>query len=762
MNSRFLSHDEQVDAALAALTLEEKAALLSGADFWHTAAIERVGVPGIMVTDGPYGLRKQPTDGSDSLGIGGSTPATCFPPPVALGSSFDPELGERVGAAIGEEAKQEQVAVVLGPGINIKRSPLCGRNFEYYSEDPYVAGVFGAAWVRGIQSQGIGSSLKHFAVNSQETRRMTVSADVDARPLHEIYLRGFRTVVRAASPWTVMCSYNRINGVYASENRHLLTEILRDEWGYDGLVVSDWGAVLDRARAVSAGLDLEMPSSGSFGPAAIISAVRDGSVDEAVVDASVRRVLRLVFTAAAEADPAARYDVDAHHRLAREAATRGAVLLKNEGGLLPLDPATASIAVIGEFARTPRFQGAGSSQIVPTQLDTALDAIRETAAGAVTFAPGFTLDDEPNEALAAEAVAAAAGAEVAVVFLGLPSSYESEGYDREHIDLPETQVDVLRQVVAANPRTVVVLSNGSVVRVAPWIAAVPAVLEGWLLGQAGGSATADLLFGAVNPSGRLTETLPVRLEDNPSYLNFPGDGDRVLYGEGIFVGYRWYDAKNIEVSFPFGHGLSYTQFSYGALEVSANPDGLSVAFDVTNVGERAGREIAQVYVSAAFSRVARPVRELKGFSAVDLEPGQSKRVTVSISRDDLAYYDDRVSAWLVEEGEYRVEVGASSRDLRLHQAVEVAGDAYVPPLTINSTVDEWLTHPVGGPLLQAKFAQFASQLGNGESQDGNFLLKMLGGMRLGQLPMFPATSITNDEVARIVSEADAATRGSAA
>ncbi|MGL4256402.1 MAG: glycoside hydrolase family 3 C-terminal domain-containing protein, partial [Microbacterium sp.] len=490
------------------LTLEEKASLTSGASFWYTKPIERAGVPAIMVTDGPHGLRKQ-REGGDHLGIGDSVPATCFPPAVGLGSSWDVDLVHRVGEALGVETSIENVAVLLGPGINIKRSPLCGRNFEYLSEDPIVSGVLGAAIVRGIQSQGVGTSLKHFAANNQEDDRMRSSSDVDPRPLREIYLRGFQRVVEDAQPWTVMCSYNRINGVYASEDPRLLTQVLRDEWGFEGLVISDWGAVNERVPGLAAGMDLEMPSSNGVTDAQIVSAVQDGSLDEGVLDTAAGRVLDLVRKATDGAGGVAGpLDVDAHHALAREAAGRSIVLLKNEGQVLPLAKA-ATLAVIGEFAGKPRYQGAGSSMINPTRLDTALDGIRELATGEVVYARGFSnaVDVAADEtaALRDEAVAAASGADVAVVFLGLPARLESEGYDRDDIDLPAEQLALLEAVLEVNPKTVVVLSNGGVVAL-PFADRVPAILEAWLLGQAGGGATADVLFGDVNPSAKLTET----------------------------------------------------------------------------------------------------------------------------------------------------------------------------------------------------------------------------------------------------------------
>ncbi len=619
-------------AVAGALSLEQKASLTSGHGFWHTTSAP--GVPAILLTDGPHGVRKQAGSG-DHVGLHDSVPATCFPPAVTLGSTWDASLLERVGAALGEEAQAQGVGVLLGPGINIKRSPLCGRNFEYLSEDPLVSGVLGAALVRGLQSQGVGASLKHFAANNQETDRLRVSADIDERPLREIYLRAFQRVVQSAHPWTVMCSYNRVNGVYSSENPWLLTTVLRDEWGFDGLVMSDWGAVNDRVVGVEAGLDLEMPASGGRTDAQLVAAVRDGRLDEAVLDTAAGRLVTLVDRVVGAARPGATYDGDAHHALAREAAGAGIVLLRNENDVLPLAPSTA-VAVIGEFARSPRYQGAGSSMVNPTRLDDALEAIREAATGNVSFAPGFVLDGAPPSGsdLVGEAVTAAAAADVAVVFLGLPAAYESEGFDRTDIELPPDQVVLLDAVLAVNPRTVVVLANGGVVRLSGFADRVPAILEGWLLGQAGGSAVADVLYGAVNPSGRLAETVPVRLEDTPAYLNFPGEHGQVRYGEGLFVGYRWYDARRMQVSFPFGHGLSYTTFDYGGL--TATPDqagGFVARMTVTNTGSRDGHEVVQLYASVPGSAVVRPDRELVAFEKVWVAAGRSVDVELRVARE---------------------------------------------------------------------------------------------------------------------------------
>lgn len=735
---------------VSALSLEEKAALTSGESFWLTTPIERAGVPAIMLTDGPHGLRKQIGDG-DHVGIGPSVPATCFPPAVALGSSWDAALVERVGAAIGAEASIEGVGVVLGPGVNIKRSPLCGRNFEYFSEDPVVSGVLGAALVTGIQSQGVGASVKHFAANNQEDDRMRSSSDVDPRPLHEIYLRAFRRIVRDARPWTVMGSYNRINGVYVSEDPVLLTRVLRDAWGFDGLVVSDWGAVNDRIAALVAGLDLEMPSSGGVNDARIVAAVQDGTLDEAYLDAAAGRVLDLVrrVTEGAGRVPGP-LDVGAHHALAREAAARAIVLLRNERDVLPLRR-DASIAVIGEFARRPRFQGAGSSLIEPTRVDSALDAMHAAGTGRVVFAEGFRTGRDAGtdvDALRAEAVAAASAADVAIVFAGLPAESESEGYDRDDIDLPADQLALIDAVAAANPDTVVVLSNGGVVAL-PFAHRVPAIVEGWLLGQAGGAAIADVLFGDVNPSGRLAETIPLRLEDTPAYLDFPGEFSHVRYGEGIFVGYRWYDARRMPVAFPFGHGLSYTSFAYGDAAAEVGPDGdVRVRIAVTNTGARAGREVVQAYASLPGSAVQRPVRALAAFAIVELEPGATREVELSVRRDDLAYWDRRVQREVVEGGEYAIEVGASSRDIRACTVVAVPGDELVVPLTRESSLGEVLAHPVAGPLAQAALTQMSAGLVGMRSimPEGVDALRMMASLPIGRISLMAGPGVVTPEM----------------
>jgi beta-glucosidase len=734
-----------VTEAVEALTLEQKAALTSGEDFWTTKAVP--GVPSIMLTDGPHGVRKQRGD-SDHLGITDSVPATCFPPAVTLGSTFDEGLLERVGRALGEEARAEGVGVLLGPGINIKRSPLCGRNFEYLSEDPLVAGVLGSAIVRGMQSQGIGASLKHFAANNQETDRMRVSADIDERPLREIYLRGFQRVVQHEQPWTVMCSYNRLNGVHTSQDPWLLTTVLRDEWGFEGLVVSDWGAVVDRVAALKAGLDLQMPATGGRSDAEVVAAVNAGELDESFVDASARRAVELVEKAVAGASDEP-YDADAHHALAREAASAGIVLLRNEG-VLPL-ATDASVAVIGELARTPRYQGAGSSLINPTRLDNALDGIAEVTGSAVPFAAGYNADGSGSAELVAEAVAAASAVDTVVLFLGVPAAQESEGFDRDDIELPATQLELLDAVLAVNPRTVVVLSNGGVVRLSGFADRVPAIVEGWLLGQAGGSAVAEVLYGIVNPSGRLTETIPLRLEDSPAYLDFGGEHGHARYGEGIFVGYRWYDARDIAVSFPFGHGLSYTTFDYADAAASATPDAVSLRLTVTNSGHRAGAEVVQAYVSVPGSALSRAPRALAGFAKVFLEPGESREVEIVVDRSDLAYWETRTGGWVVEGGDYVFELGASSRDIRQTVTVAIEGDAVAVPLTRESTIGEVMANPVAGPIvLQAMTNSPTAGLVNDPS-----MFKMMASFPIGRLANFPGMPIDDAQVDQLIALANA-------
>ncbi|GGK98748.1 glycoside hydrolase family 3 C-terminal domain-containing protein [Nocardia jinanensis] len=743
------------DDLIGPLSTEERARLGSGRDFWSTEAIGNI--PSIALSDGPHGLRYQdPERGGDALGIGPSIPATCFPPAVGLGQSWDPELTFRVGAAIGREARAAGVHIVLGPGINIKRDPRCGRNFEYYSEDPRLTAALATGWVRGLQQQGVGASLKHFAANNTEHERMTSSSDIDPRPLREIYLHAFGHVVREAAPWTVMCSYNKINGVYAAQNHWLLTEILRTEWGFEGVVVSDWGAVDDRVAAVAAGLDLAMPGADEAGDRGVVTAVADGSLDPSVLEASARRVAALAVRATGSADPGTTWNADEHHALARAAAARCAVLLKNDNDVLPLAP-RGRIAVIGEFATEPRYQGGGSSHVDATRVDIALDEIRAHAGSAtVTHARGFdTGSGSAAGELRAEAVETAARADIAVLFLGLAATQESEGFDREDIELPADQVELLHAVRAVQSRVAVVLAHGGVLRLAPIVAAADAILDAALLGQAAGGAIADLLFGITAPSGRLTETVPVRLADVPAYDNFPGEQGHVRYGEGIFIGYRWYDRRELEVSFPFGHGLSYTTFDYADPRAVADPEGVSVTVRVTNSGSRTGREVVQVYTGLEQSSVLRPPRELGGFTTVELEPGAAQEVTVRIPRHEFARWHEPAGRWVVEGGEYTAYIGGSSRDLPVHTTVRIDGDVVRVPLTRESPFSEVMANPVAGPELGAKLQPLIGDQGSSAGAElGVDMARMIGSIPIGRIALQLGGLMTAAELDDLLSRAN--------
>ncbi|MEV6712875.1 glycoside hydrolase family 3 C-terminal domain-containing protein [Lentzea sp. NPDC051208] len=720
---------------LASLTLREKASLLSGGSAWATTSVDRVGIPSTILTDGPHGVRLHDPE-APHFDFSRNLPATCFPTAAALGSSWDVDLLTEIGEALGTESRAAGVGVLLGPGVNIKRSPLCGRNFEYLSEDPLLAGHLGAALVRGIQHRGVGASVKHFAANNQETDRMRVDSVVDERTLREIYLAAFEHIITTAAPWTVMAAYNKVNGTHAAEHPWLLTSVLREEWGFDGVVVSDWGAVADPVAAVAAGLDLEMPSTGGLSARRIVEAVESGQLDEAVVDRAVTRLLGLLDRVAEGArEPAPNVDVEQHHALARRAAAESAVLLKNDDAILPLDPdAHLDIAVVGEFARTLRFQGGGSSHVNPTRTENALDALRSVAGEHVTlsFAPGFPSSGEQDRSLLAEAVAAAASADIVLMFLGLPEEAESEGWDRADLDLPAVQLQALRAVAQVNDNIVVVLANGGVVRVSPWAEHAKAVLETWLGGQAGGAAVADLLFGRTSPSGRLAETIPLRLEDTPSYLDFPGTAGTAHYGERQFVGYRYYDRRDMAVDFGFGHGLSYTTFGYSDLHTEVmndSPAWLRLTAAVTNTGARPGKEVVQVYIGAIDSPVERAVRELKAFAKVDLRPGESTTVEFALTIRDFSYYSTAHGDWVCEGGEFEIAVGASSRDLRLTTAVTAPDTRPVAALRSDSTVGEWMAHPIGGPLLKQVLSAGS---GSGVASDPD-IARMVGSLPLNRL-----------------------------
>ena len=693
-----------IKSLISQMTLEEKAGLCSGADFWHTKAVERLGIPAVMVSDGPHGLRKQ-DEKVDHLGVNESIKAVCFPAACATAASFDRAMVTRMGEAIGDSCQHEKLAVVLGPAVNIKRSPLCGRNFEYFSEDPYLAGEMAAAFIHGVQSRNVGTSIKHFAANSQEHRRMSSSAEIDERTLREIYLPAFETAVKREQPWTVMCSYNRLNGVFASEHPWLLTEVLRKEWGFAGFVMSDWGAVADRVAGVKAGLELEMPSSGGFNDRKIVEAVRAGLLDERLVDQAAERILNIVFRYTENARPETPWDKKAQHVLAANMAAECMVLLKNEGGILPLNREDA-VAFIGEFAEKPRFQGGGSSHINCFKTTGALEA----AAGLpIRYAQGYdAARDTASDEQIAEAVAAAKAAKVAVVFAGLPDVYESESYDRSHMCMPECQNRLIEAVASANPNTVVVLHNGSPVEM-PWIDRVRGVLEAYLGGQAVGEATVRVLYGDVNPCGRLPESFPKKLSDNPSYLSYGGEGNVAEYREGIFVGYRYYDRKEMDVLFPFGYGQSYTDFVFSDLRLSAGEisdrETLTATVKVKNTGSRAGKTVVQLYVGDRESSVFRPVRELKGFEKLELQPGEEKEVSFLLDRRAFAYWNTQIHDWHVESGEFNIEIGYSSRDIAAAAVVKVQSTVKVPRhYDINSIFLDILDDPrdreIVAPLLK--------------------------------------------------------------
>ena len=713
------------------MTLEEKASLCSGLDFWNTKAIERLGIPSIMMTDGPHGLRKQVGD-TDHLGINKSVPSTCFPSAAGLACSWDKDLVNKVGGAIGEECQAENVAIVLGPGANIKRSPLCGRNFEYFSEDPFLSSKLSAQFIKGVQSQGVGTSLKHFAVNNQEYKRMSIDAVVDERTLREIYLASFEEAVKEGQPWTVMAAYNKVNGDYCSENKKLLTEVLKEEWGFDGLVVTDWGGINERDFGLAAGLDLEMPSSGGIGDNKIIEAVKEGRISEDVLDQAVERLLKIIFKAVENKQENAVYSKEEHHALAREAARESMVLLKNEDNILPINE-VESIAVIGAFAKNPRYQGGGSSHINPTKLDSIYEELAKVAGDKTTlfFANGYALEsDEVNEILIEEAVEAAKQAKVAVIFAGLPERYESEGFDRKHLSIPDNHKILIEAVAEVQNNVIVVLSNGAPIEM-PWLDRVKGVLEGYLGGQALGGAIADLLFGHTSPSGKLAETFPKKLMHNPSYLNFPGDGETVEYREGIFVGYRHYDTRDVEPLFPFGYGLSYTSFEYSDLQVDKkqikDDETITVTVKIKNTGSMTGKEVVQLYVRDVESTISRPEKELKGFEKVSLQPGEEKTVTFELGKRAFAYYNVKLKEWHVETGTFDLLVGTSSRNILLRDTVDVESTVTIKKLlTRNSTFGELMEHPVGAEMMKAMGqAQF-----DGESSLGAGMQEMIMGTTL--------------------------------
>lgn len=737
------------------MTLDEKASLCSGKGFWNIKGVERLGLPSVMVSDGPHGLRKQIAAG-DHLGLNDSISAVCFPTAAGLACSFDRELMRLLGEALGEECQAEDVAILLGPAINIKRSPLCGRNFEYISEDPYLAGELAAAYIGGVQSKNVGVSLKHYAVNNQEHRRMTVNVAVDERTLREIYLTAFEIAIKQAKPWTVMCSYNKLGGTYASENKKLLTDILRDEWGFDGFTVTDWGACNDHVAGVMAGLDLEMPSTSDASDKLLANAVREGRIPESAVDQAAERIVSIIARYVENRDKTAVFDRGVHHHLARRIARESMVLLKNEDSLLPIR-GNKKVAFIGKFAKEPRFQGGGSSHINASEILSAMQAVRSVH-GDVFFAQGYdTNEDVILPELITEAVQAAKEANIAVLFLGLPDAFESEGYDRTHMRLPDCQSALLEAVLNAQPRTVVVLHNGSPVEM-PWADNVPAILEAYLGGQAVGGAVVDVLFGAANPSGKLAESFPLKLEDNPSYLYFPGDKDLVEYREGVYVGYRHYDSKKMDVRFPFGHGLSYTTFAYSNLRLGdkqlKDGENLQVSVDVTNTGTMAGKEIVQLYVASAHKGISRPEKELKQFAKVSLNPGETKTVNMMLTSRAFSYYEASLPGWHVENGAYRIQIGASSRDIRLEETVEVKGALALPyRFTLDSTLGDVLDAPQGKSIavkIMQGMQAFVQAADEGPALSPEMLAAMMRDMPLHTIVSFSEGKIDKDTLSGMI------------
>jgi len=677
------------------MTVEEKARFCSGADEWHIEKLDRLGIPEIMMTDGPHGLRKKIKTQKDSYYYGDTVKSTCFPTAAGLACTWNEDMIYRLGEALAAEAKAEQVSILLGPGINMKRSPVCGRNFEYFSEDPYLAGKLAAAYIKGVQAHGVGTSLKHFAVNNQEHRRHCTNAVVDMRTLREIYLAAFEIAVKEAKPATIMHSYNCINGAQVSKSKWLLNDILREEWGYEGMVMSDWNGMNDRVASLDAGSDLEMPGSFGVRDAQIVKAVNEGRLDEKVLDKAVERILKTVYDLIPD-ENAEKADLAKSYEFASAVGEEAMVLLKNENGILPISD-KKPLAVIGAFAKNPRYQGSGSSRVVPAYIDDIVESISQRNGLDVEYAEGYTLQgdvDTPDEAMIAEAVETAKKCGRAILFVGMPDSFESEGYDRKNMDMPRSHNRLIEQVCEAVPETVVVLLGGSPVEM-PWLDKVHALFHAYLGGCAIGRSVTKLVFGDANPSGKLAETHPVKFEDNPSYLNFPGASDTCVYAEGVFIGYRYYQKKNMKVNFPFGYGLSYTTFSYDDIKV----DGDTVTVKVTNTGKVAGKESVQLYVGAEKSFVERPVKELKGFKKIYLEPGETKEVVFELNDRSFAYYDVRDNSWRVESGNYNIYVGGNSEDTPLKAVVtKVDPSPYIPPITINTPVIDIMTLPVYEPV----------------------------------------------------------------
>ena len=729
-----------VKSLLKQMTVDEKISLACGHDFWKTKPVERLGIPQVMMCDGPHGLRKQKGQG-DHLGINESIETVCYPSASALAASFDTELMASLGEALGEECQAEDVGMLLGPGVNMKRSPLCGRNFEYFSEDPYLAGQLASAYVRALQEKGVSACVKHFATNNQETLRMSGNSRLSERTLHEIYLPAFEAVVKEGGTRSIMCAYNAINGEFCANNQMLLTDILRKRWGFDGFVVTDWGAGKDAVRGVKAGLDLNMPGGSDGIAAALKAAFEAGELSEEELDRMAGNMLRFALDYAEKRRPETVIDREKCAVLSAEMAARCAVLLKNDGAL-PLKK-DSKVTFIGEFAAAPRYQGSGSSHINTKTVISALDAVKDYP---VTYAQGFhSRSTETEETLLREAVEAARNAETAVVFAGLPDSFESEGFDRDTLAMPENQNALIEAVAAVNPNTVVVLHGGAPM-LTEWLDKVKAVLCVYLGGQGVGKATVELLYGEKNPGGKLAETWPKKLSDNPSFLNFPGVEGVVDYAEGVFIGYRYYDKKEMDVLFPFGHGLSYTSFAYSDLHLDKNDindtDTLTVSCKVKNIGSVSGREVVQLYVKNALNEVQRPIRELCGFAKLELQPGEEKEVSFVLSKRAFAYYEEKIHDFYVPSGVYGIEIGASSRDIRLSAELSVTGTVELPYVyTLTSTVGSLMKTAKGRALFermmagmgQSKAMDDTEALGEGGAEMAR---RMMLEMPLGALAAF--------------------------
>ncbi|WP_433706975.1 beta-glucosidase family protein [Paenibacillus illinoisensis] len=693
--------NKSINELLPAMTLAEKASLCAGLNMWMTKGIERLNIPPVHMYDGTNGIRK--TNSDEEMGITTeNVPATCYPTGSAIGSSWNTELLHEVGVALGRESKAMDVELLLGPGVNMKRTPLGGRNFEYYSEDPCLTGELGAAFINGIQSEGVGASVKHFAGNNQEFEKMVTSSEIDERTLREIYLSAFERIIKKSDPWTVMCSYNLLNGTYTSENEHLLHDILREEWGYEGVVLSDWTAVNDRIRGLKAGLDLEMPGPAHYNAKAIMEAIQNGSLSEEQLDRSVGRILKLVERVTGSKGEGNSEDAD-YHALARKAAAESIVLLKNENAILPLQPESlGSIAVIGRFAKKPRIQGAGSAKVTPTRVDIPWDEIKNLAGENITmgYSEGYPEDDSIHDELIQESVTLAKNSDVAVLFVGQPEYAESEMRDLQGIDLPEHQVKLIMAVAAVQPKCIVVTSSGTALAMRPWVQHVPGVIHSWLSGQGMGKVVADVLFGHTNPSGKLSETFPVKLSDNPSHMRIRGENGKLYYREGLFVGYRYYDRKELAPQFPFGHGLSYTTFSYTDLEVAQTNTGVTVSFQLKNTGKRKGKEVVQLYVHDEECTWTRPEKELKAFVKIELEPGEKRKITLDLEERDFSYYNTKYNRWVAETGYFQISLGSSSKDIRITERLHC--DFGKEEITFHkfSLLSEWMRDPAAKGELE--------------------------------------------------------------